>query len=537
MIEGIREIGENVNNCFLTESRYVKQNKNGWRPFQEELIKVLFEREEKIIILEAPVGAGKTFIVRQLLERKEFERCPIVMSYPTKILMESQVGSFKKELGKEKVTIWPWEDFNPNKINIFIYSTDTLVEYIKRKKYQNLEDRGELIYRLFTDLEWFSKYGGIVTSPDVLYLLVQGRYKNSKRILNFLHNSIFIFDEFHCYYGLKSFIELLEYLLSKIAYKVILLSATPIKNNDFGKMEKEYGVYNISFSDSKGGKNDICFNYRLKLSIDSFNFAKAKETEKRLMNLLPLIPKPCAVIFDSIFRLRHIEKNLKNNGFSDIDFKEWSGMLKEKELVLNKNTVVLATSAIEVGIDMKFKSLVFEASYWPSAIQRLGRVGRKEEGMVIMFTRKDFRPYFKDKTFIDRDEFEKILREVLKNPKEETGDGYSFRGQSFNFILKDELLGETFIYNENLFAMYEIEDWIDDWRSKTLEEKRRILKEFQINPSKTEDLLLYDRITPFWGVLKGNLKDDYDYLYKDEIIFPTEDRNELSIKGIVFYGE
>ena len=54
MIEEIRE----ENNYFLIESRYVRQNKNGCRPFQEELIKVLFGRDEKIIILEAPLKAG-----------------------------------------------------------------------------------------------------------------------------------------------------------------------------------------------------------------------------------------------------------------------------------------------------------------------------------------------------------------------------------------------------------------------------------------------------------------------------------------------
>ena len=58
MIEGIREIGSCADNYFLIEPGYVKQNKNGCRPFQEELIKVLFGRDEKIIILEAPPEAG-----------------------------------------------------------------------------------------------------------------------------------------------------------------------------------------------------------------------------------------------------------------------------------------------------------------------------------------------------------------------------------------------------------------------------------------------------------------------------------------------
>jgi len=528
----------NSNNTWqiLIKPRYIKRMENGLRPFQQQLIDAIFTRKEKIITLEAPVGAGKTFAVRQLLERKEFQRCPIVLIYPTKILMESQVGSFKRELGENKVKIWPWETFDTQKINIFVYSTDTLVEYIKRNKLQTLQNRGELIYRLFVNLEWFSKYGGVATSPDVLYLLIEGKYKNSKKILNFLQNSLFIFDEFHCYYGLQTFIRLLDYLLEKVANKVILLSATPIKTNAFLELEKKYGVYNISFGDSKGESYDECFNYSLEMYIESFRFTNISETEKRLKDWLYMLPRPCAIIFDSIFRLRHITQRLYNSGLIDANFKEWSGMVKDKELQVNDQTVVLATSAIEVGIDMKFKSLIFEASYWPSAIQRLGRVGRKEEGIAVMFTRKDFYPYLNGVTQWERDEFEEILKNVLNDPREEIGDGYSFRGRSFNFILVDESLKETFIYNENLFSMYEIEDYVDDWRTLTLEKKYELLREFDVPQSKIENLLIYDKVVPFWGLLKGRLRDEYEYLSEGEIKLPTNTREELAIKGYVFYG-
>ena len=62
-------------------------------------------------------------------------------------------------------------------------------------------------------------------------------------------------------------------------------------------------------------------------------------------------------------------------GRSGLELGQWSGLRKDR-VDLNDRTVILGTSAIEVGIDMKFRSLVMEASYWPSAIQRLGRVGR-----------------------------------------------------------------------------------------------------------------------------------------------------------------
>ena len=84
--------------------------------------------------------------------------------------------------------------------------------------------------------------------------------------------------------------------------------------------------------------------------------------------------------------------------------------------------------------------------------------------------------------------------------------------------------------------MYEIEEYVDDWKSLTLGEKCKILKEFQIPSNKIDYLLLYDKVVPFWGVLKGYLKDEYEYLSRNDIEFPTEYRDELSIKGYVFYG-
>lgn len=515
----------------LIRPRYVKKDKNGLRPFQQELLDAL-SKEEKIIMVEAPVGAGKTFAVRKLLEIKEFERSPIVLTFPTKILMEAQVSSLKSDLGEDKIKIWPWEDFKEGVINIFVYSTDTLVQLVKRKNLPKIDNRGELLYQLFSDIQWFSKYGAIVTSPDVLWLLTQRKYEKSYQILNFMQNSVFVFDEFHCYYGLETFKELIESLVN-ISRKIYLLSATPVTTSDF--LETTNNIYSISFSNSIGTQYDECFNYPVTMTIEAFKFTNIQETLKRLKELIPKIPKPCAIIFDSIFRLRHISRVLKNE-FKNIEFIEWSGMKKEKQLKLSNSTIVLATSAVEIGIDMSFKGIIFEAVYWPSAIQRLGRVARKSPGEAIMFTRKDFYPALKDKKEFERAEFENILKQVLNDPKEEVSDGYSFRGQSFNFLLYDEDLNESFIYNENIFAMYEIKDYIDDWRCLEENKKRETLKEFNVPESKIEEILIYDKILPLWGILKGRIKAEYDYIQKNEIIPPTAESNELQIKDFVFYG-
>ena len=516
--------------------RYVKEN-SGWRPFQLQILEAIKNDNINLIIVEAPVGSGKTFVMRKLLEQKIFERNPIVFLYPTKILMEAQIGSIQREL-KNNVKIWPDEEFDePYKINLFLYSTDSLVKYMKKNNLDKIKDKGKLLYRVFTDIQWQSKNGAIITSPDVLYLLIKGAYTNSKKILNYLQNAIIIFDEFHCYYGLNTFSFLIEELLSKIANKIILLSATPILSEELNDLTTKYNSIFITFENSIGNDKDTCFNYQLNIEIISFKISDLNQCEKFLIEKLKNIKFPAAIIFDSIFRLRHIKKRFKNNNiFNNIRVVEWSGMKKDEKLTLDEKTLVMGTSSIEVGIDMNFKSLIFEATYWPSAIQRLGRVGRKEEGEAIIFTRKDFKPFIK-KDIFERDEFESILKEVLNDPKEEIVDDFSFRGQSFKFLIYDEELKESFIYNENIFAMYEITDFIDDWQQKDDREKFEILiNEFEIEEEKAKDIILYDRIIPIWGALKGKIRDDYEFISGGDIIYPTENRKELHIKGFVFYG-
>jgi len=521
--------------------RYVKECDGGLRPFQKKLLEETIDGKSRIVLLDAPVGSGKTHVVRLLLEQREFERRPIIFTYPTKILMEAQVSSLYKEVGKDKVKVWPFEDMRKNSINLFLYSTDSLLHAIRRERIIHISNRSELLNKLFSDLGWYSKQGGVITSPDVLYLLKEGKYKKSKEILNNIQNSLFIFDEFHCYHGLSTFPTLLEFLLSTIAEKIVLLSATPVESEALKEIEQRYGINKINFLNSLGNHQDTCFNYPVKVDIQSFKYSNLDETERQLFDLLPHLPRPCAIIFDSIFRLRHIERRLRFNKLKGLKIKEWSGMIKDSSLAsdLDDETIVLGTSAIEVGIDMKFKSIIFEATYWPSAIQRLGRVGRKEQGEAIMFTRKDFSPFLDDKCDWDRTDFEqKILKEALNNPREEVGDGFGFRGESFNFILIDEELQQHFFYNENLFAMYDIDDYyIDDWRCLDTNQKKKVLYEFKIPERNIEEIILRDRIIPFWGLLKGKIRREYRYIDYADIVPPKKERNELSILGYIFYGK
>lgn len=493
--------------------RYVKQI-DGIRPFQKETIdRIIRENSPSLLFVEAPVGAGKSYIIKRLIEQSKIESRPLILCYPTKILMESQVASITNDI--ENVTIWPEDDFLIGKTNIFMYTSDTIVEYLHRMENNHNLDRTRLIQNILNQLTLVKGREVIVTSPDVLFgIMVAHWYCQTLRIQSYLNNAIVVFDEFHVYASLENFTELVRKLQNTIAKNIVCLSATPVKSSSFSELVNEIDHDEISFQESIGDEQDIEFNYSLDFTIHSYKYTDITQTANEIVPMLETLPKPCAVIFDSIFRLKHIYLRLPKSIREKFNLIEWHGMKKDKNTKLTDKDIVFGTSSIEVGIDMKFKSLIFEGRYWTSAIQRLGRVGRFSDGTVHFLTKIDFNPYLKSKTIWDRTEFEiKILREALKDPDEAVSTGLTFRGESYNFLLHDVGTNEWYSYNESLFSMYEIQNLIDDWRTKNPELKKRLLLDLGFLIENIDKILLRDIIFPYWGIIEGHLKNDYSKIY------------------------
>lgn len=427
--------------------------------------------------------------------------------------MESQVASIIDSL--EKVTIWPNDNFLTGNINIFLYSSDTITEYLYQNNKGSDLDRTELIQNIMNQLTLAKGREVIVTSPDVLFgIMVAHWYRQSTRMQSYLKNAIVVFDEFHVYASLENFTKLVKQLQDTIARNIILLSATPVKSCSLSSFLNDVDYEEITFGDSIGTEQDFEFNYPLDLTFHSFKYTNIVNTIHEITPLLESLPKPCAVIFDSIFRLRHVYRQLPKSVTENFNLIEWHGMKKDKNIVLTDNDIVLGTSSIEVGIDMKFKSLIFESRYWTSAIQRLGRVGRFSDGIVHFLTRVDFTPYLKSKTIWDRTEFEiEILKEALKDPDEAISTGLTFRKESYNFLLHDMDNNEWYSYNESLFSMYEVRNLIDDWKTKNPKSKARLLLEMGMPPENIDRILLRDIVFPYWGVIEGHLKNDYSKIY------------------------
>lgn len=492
---------------------------SGLHPFQRQVQDALANPSQRILRVEAPVGSGKSRVIRSLLEQPRDSRI-LVLTYPTKILMDTQVGALRSELavaGRD-LCVWPDPDlkFRNGAINVVNYSTDSLLRLLRQKGSEALKGRrGDLLEKLFDDQEWFGHERAIVTTPDVLHLIAKRRYHASKRLQRYLASGgLFVFDEFHLYHNLANFVPLLEEILTQWNGRIILLSATPLESEDLQTLVSRFPAADITFEpDSKGvpgSEGNRTFNHPLDLRVDSFRTSDLDEWLPRMEELLPTLPRPAAVILDSVHRLQWLHRRLRPFARKlDLDLRQWSGLQKDR-VVLGDRTVVLGTSAIEVGIDMNFRGLIAEATYWPSAGQRLGRVGRFQGGSVVLFSRRAFEPHLKGQIEWDRTAFEReVLREALLEPSESMIGGEMFRGDSYGFILVESETSRPYFYDQTIFAMFDIEDEVCDWRLMEVRDKKEVLEEWGVAKEAAENILLRDQIFPFWGLLRGTLRVKY----------------------------
>src|SRR5262249_30476645 len=174
-----------------------------------------------------------------------------------------------------------------------------------------------------------------------------------------------------------------EEILTQWNGRVVLLSATPVMSADLAALCAHFPMHTVDFAPDSVGRPGLAghrvFNYALEVSFESFKTSDLEEWLPRLEKRLPALSHPTAIILDSVHRLDWLHRRLSPLGRQfRLELLQWSGLQKDR-VALSDRTVVLGTSAIEVGIDMNFRSLIMEATYWPSAIQRLGRVGRFQE--------------------------------------------------------------------------------------------------------------------------------------------------------------
>jgi len=472
----------------LINSKYGKLH-----PFQAELIDALLDPNIGFIRVEAPVGIGKTTVIRKALD---YCKSPVVATFPTTILVKSQSASFFQN---EKVFVWPYAGNRSDEVHeLFIteFTSESLLHLAKKNRNEIRGKRGEILNRLFNLAPLVAKKTLILTTPDVLWLIYSSKYNRSKRLQEALSNSIIFFDEFHCYAQLENFYRLLNRLGEGRVSKVALMSATPFIREDI-LLDFRGKSVDIKFEEGDEAEEKRIFNYDLDVQISEADFKQIHETARFLTTVLPAMPRPSAVIFDSIFRLMQIENILKRD-LPNLSFYRYDGFRKDK-ILLDGKSVVLGTSAIEVGINMAFSSLIFEGSSWPAAIQRLGRVGRQCPGRAILISDRNFKPFKPAVDELSRREFEMILRDYLPDPRQDWVSGELFRGDAPSFLLVDPK-GDCYVYGPSVFSMFEISE--SEEINSEINDIEGILRDFKVREDDIEDIKIRASLFPVAGIVK-----------------------------------
>jgi hypothetical protein len=116
---------------------------------------------------------------------------------------------------------------------------------------------------------------------------------------------------------------------------------------------------------------------------------------------------PGVVILNSVVDAIELEDHLVTNGFAREEIASVRGLVSRAARDVRGKTLVVGTSAIEVGIDFKCDYLIFEAGDAAGFMQRFGRVGRHQPGTAYLLESNRVVEAFAAHTEIGRDDIKR----------------------------------------------------------------------------------------------------------------------------------
>ncbi len=243
----------------------------------------------------------------------------------------------------------------------------------------------------------------ILTNPDIFHLITHFRYRNPAYNQVDLPNTLarspdlHIADEFHIFGAhqeaaiLNSLLLIRYSRLRKRPLKALFTSATPKQTFIDNLRQAGFQVRRIKgqyVSAEQPGYRQICQLVQLEFvqldGVDSLQWL-LEQTELIHQLLTAEGAGRGLIILNSIAQVSRVVRALQAVfSESEIKVQEISGRIDrpEREKIRNElsnapqSVLVVATSAVDVGVDFRIHLLIFETSDAATFIQRLGRLGR-----------------------------------------------------------------------------------------------------------------------------------------------------------------
>jgi len=400
------------------------------RTFQEKFLQC----QKNWIFLQTPTGSGKTLAA---LIKLIFGNGPKkgLFLYPTNELMKDQMVAMERlaqQVGLSPV-VFTYKDLNltdPESLsNLFIKIKNNknalilisingkeLSNYIIGKKIA----KGEALKRILEFCIDEKIKSIICTNMDTLYLIFSNKYKRSSRILELLLNwTHIVVDEFHLYSGIQLanliFVLFLHYLFihkqGKQHYWYAFLSATPSDvTRLFAKsFPDEFIILKTDILDDHEPdvpnewvmiRHETIFHVHPRYAIlydksdveMMLNLIKEIIERREFRNYKKSVHVKLLILVNSLTFSEMLYRKLKDALESwsvDINLQRINGLIPHdsrpsiKEL---KNTILIGTRAVDIGIDFDTPFLIFEGIDHASFMQRLGRGGRHQKCTIHALT-------------------------------------------------------------------------------------------------------------------------------------------------------
>jgi CRISPR-associated helicase Cas3 len=360
-------------------------------------------------LLITKTGSGKTAAsaLPVLLQAKDDsrQREGAVFVYPTNALIEDQERSIRKLIEAEGMKAYSLAPDNAKgkygdeKIVLVRVDAERLEKFAKAygfRKPDGASDKG----RALAEVLKLDKHKIVLVNPDILYLVYTLAYRNSAEDVALLQAyQTVVFDEFHLYSGVELAHALFLIHMARALHtfrRVVLLSATPDQQTRewIDRLLKPYVIdattttarpqlgsrpvaHDVELEPMPRGR-DVVQAARAKI-IELRDTLRAKHVENPDTEYIPGV-----VILNSVVKAIELEDALVESGFARDEIAPIRGLSSRAARDVRGKTLVIGTSAIEVGIDFKCDYLVFEAGDAASFMQRFGRVGRHQPGTAYL---------------------------------------------------------------------------------------------------------------------------------------------------------
>ena len=368
--------------------------------------------DSSVVVLDAPTGAGKTLAA---LKRVVDHNSPAIFIYPTNALVRNQVTSIvellERLLAKRVNLIGSDTDLSAAITNMDVTDIDLFCltgESLEELAENALTSKGKLLDALLTGTHRAGRMRILLTNPDTLYLAFTGRYQRAGRISAQIETfKTMVLDEFHLYSGP---------ILAKIVFMVNMSRGSDNRpSTDLIFLSATHGdildLLKNTYSDIKiirttplaekpktgriGRHRTLCEVRPLAgvLSTDDEALGVANDILKFYDTASKSREIKVLGIFSSVsFAIRVakiLREQIRNRGLDpDHVVYQLHGLVPSKArsgLDDMSNSILVGTSAIEVGIDFDVPYMVIEAHDIGSFLQRFGRGGRHQECEAVLY--------------------------------------------------------------------------------------------------------------------------------------------------------